>query len=144
MAQELIQIFVVHVYTQGAMASQFMVDCTSWGANLVYLGETSPFVVRIGDAQTGVAIGYGACIPSPNLLLTIKYLGTGTSRPCSYCQVVPHPAAIPAEVLVVDCADPPNLLAATGGDVVVNPDPTCYCDIPVEETNWGCVKALYQ
>jgi hypothetical protein len=33
---------------------------------------------------------------------------------------------------------------ATGGDIVVNPDGSCMCDIPVESTTWGKIKELYK
>jgi len=140
----LVTIYVFHMYTPGATASQFMVDHVSWGAGtLTYLGETSPYGVIIGNSQTGISIAYGACVPSPNVLLTINYFGSGLTPPCSYIQVMPDPAAIPREIWVVDCQTPPNKAIATGGDVVVNPDPSCFCNVPVEETTWGRVKALY-
>ena len=140
----LLTVYVVHMWTPGATASQFMVNHWSWGAGtLIYVGEVSPYGVIIGNSQIGVSIAYGACVPSPNLLLTINYFGSGLSAPCSYIQVVPDPGAIPPEIWVVDCQTPPNKAIATGGDVVVNPDQSCFCNVPVQETTWGKVKALY-
>ncbi|MCK4776515.1 MAG: hypothetical protein KAT30_17080, partial [Candidatus Krumholzibacteria bacterium] len=75
----------------------------------------------------------------------IDYFAQGLSPPCSYIQVVADPLAYdPPGIQVADCAFPPNVVNATGGDVVVNPDASCMCNIPVEETTWGKVKALYR
>jgi hypothetical protein len=140
------RIYVVHVNTPGAYGAQFRVDHVSWGANLTYLTEsvTWPYVA-VGSSITGIQIGYGGCIPSPNMIMYIDFWGSGQSPPCSYIQVVPHLTATPPGILVPDCNYPDfNLVNATGGDVVVNPDASCHCDIPVHETTWGQVKALYQ
>jgi hypothetical protein len=141
----LVIVYVVHVYTPGATAAQFKVDHLSWGAGtLTYLAEfATPPYIPIGNSQTGITIAYGSCQPSPNMIMTIQYFGSALTPPCSYIQVVPDPAANPPGILVAECT-PPSLKVATGGDVVVNPDPTCFCNIPVEETTWGQVKALYQ
>ena len=142
---ELIIVYAIHVYTPGATGAQFMVDHMSWGASLTYLSEISPYPSVIGNSQTGITISYDGCLSSPNLILRINFLGSGLSAPCSYIQVVPDPGAVPPGIYVTDCASPvPNLLTATGGDVVVNPDASCMCDIPVQETTWGQVKALYR
>ena len=142
-APGLISIYVVHVYTPGATGSQFRVDCASGGAVLTYLADQSPFLI-IGNSQTGIAVAYGGCYASPINMLTVLYLGNGTSPSCSYCRVVPDPIAVPLEILVSDCQDPPNLLISTGGTLIINPNPSCYCDIPVEETSWGQIKSLYK
>jgi hypothetical protein len=142
----LVVVYVVHMYTSGATGAQFRVDHMSWGAGtLMWIADAvTPPYVPVGNSQTGIQIGYGLCMISPNLILQIQYLAQGLSPPCSYIQVVSHPTATPPGILVADCAIPPILWPATGGDVVVNPDPTCMCDIPVQETTWGQIKALYQ
>jgi hypothetical protein len=140
----LVIIYVVHVYTPGATAAQFMVVC-AWGSLMTYLAETpTPPYICIGNSQTGVACAYGGCVPSPNVIMTLTFFGSGISAPCSYCQVMADPSATPPGIYVTDCASPPNLLNATGGDVVINPIPGCFCNIPVEETSWGHIKNLYQ
>jgi hypothetical protein len=138
----LVHIYVVHVYTYGATGSQFMIDCTS-GFAPVYLTEFSPYIT-IGNSQTGVAIAYGSCVPSPHTILDIHYFGQGLSQDCSSCRVVPDPYAMPPQILVADCQDPPNLLIATGGEIWINPDGSCHCLIPVQETSWGQIKSLYK
>ncbi len=145
-APGLITLYVVHVYSPGATASQFRLDCTTYnpGAGWTHLGETYPYTAVIGNTQTGVAIAYGYCVPSPNLLTTINYFGSGLAQTCAFCQIVDDPGAVPPGIYVADCADPPNVVAATGGTLMINPDETCYCNIPAEETSWGQLKALYK
>ncbi|UCH83319.1 MAG: hypothetical protein JSW50_12775 [Candidatus Latescibacterota bacterium] len=136
----LIPIYVVHLWSPGATAAQYKVAPFN-GAAMLWLSDTTIYPVNIGNSQTGIATGFGVCVPSPNHILTINYFGQGLSASCSHYQVVPDPLAVPSGILVVDCAD--NILIATGGDVVVNPTSTCYCDVPVEKSTWGKIKELY-
>ncbi len=141
----LVSVYVVHVFAPGATEARFKVDHLSWGAGmLTYLSEyVTPPYIGLGIPTTGITIIYGSCQSSPNMILTITYFGSGLTPPCSYIQVVPDPTAIPPGIYMKECT-PPSLKISTGGAVVVNPDATCMCDIPVEETTWGQVKALYQ
>ncbi len=144
-APALITTYVVHVYTPGATASQWRLDCVTWNnGGWSYLGETSPYTAVIGNSQTGIAIAYGYCAASPNLLLTVNWFGSGLASTCQFCQIVDDPTAVPPGIYVADCEDPPNVVTATGGDVVINPIEGCFCNIPAEETSWGQLKALYQ
>ncbi len=144
-APGLLTLHVVHVYTPGATGSQFRLDCSTWNNGFwTYLGETFAFPTVIGNTQTGIAIAYGYCASSPNLLVTVNYFVQGLAGTCQFCQIVADPNAIPPGIYVADCSDPPNVVTATGGDVVINPEPGCYCDIPAQQTSWGQLKALYQ
>jgi hypothetical protein len=138
----LVHIYVFHIYTSGATASQFMIYCTS-GVAMTYLAEHSPYIT-IGNSQSGVAIAYGACVPSPHMVLDIQYFGQGLSQECSSCRVVPDPLAMPPQILVADCQEPPNLLTSIGGEIWINPDGSCHCLIPIQETSWGQIKSLYK
>lgn len=150
-APGLVVVYVVHVYAIGATAAQFSVDDVTWsGGAMTPLAEavTNPFI-KIGTCAnslggTGCAIAYGGCYASPNMILTIQYFGSGLTPNCRYIQVMPDPSATPPGIYVTDCSDPPLLMGADGGAMVINPDPTCLCDIPVEETSWGQIKSLYK
>ena len=145
-----IMVYVVHVFSPGATAAQFIVNDVSWGNLMIFLAEAAtPPYIKIGTCTMsggggGCAIAFGMCVPSPNMMLTITYFAQGMTGPCSYIQVMADPSAMPPGIYVTDCSSPPILLNATGGDVVVNPDATCMCNIPVEETTWGQIKSLYQ
>ncbi len=141
----LLQLYVVHVWTPGATAAQFRLDCTSWNNGAwTYIGETWYYATVIGNTQTGAAVAYGYCAPSPNALVQVNYFVNGLAGDCQFCQIVADPNAVPPGIYVADCSDPPIVNPATGGDVVINPTPGCYCNIPAEETSWGQLKALYK
>ncbi len=144
-APGLLQLHVVHVYTPGATAAQFKLDCTSWGpTGWTYLGEAWPYTTTIGNTQTGAAVAYGACLSGPIYLVAVQYYVQGLTPPCSFCQIVADPTATPPGIYVADCSDPPNVVTATGGDVVINPVEGCFCNIPAQETSWGQLKAFYK
>jgi hypothetical protein len=150
-APGLLLVYVIHVFSPGATAAQFIVNDVTWLAGtLTPLAEaaTAPYI-KIGTCAMslgggGCAIAFGSCVGTPNMMLTIQYFGSGLEPPCGYIQVMADPSATPPGIYVTDCSSPPLLLNATGGDVVVNPDPSCFCNIPVEETSWGNIKNLYK
>jgi hypothetical protein len=142
----LVNIYVVHVLTTGATSAQFMVNPVD-GAYLIFLGDIIPYpYIAFGNSQVGISVGFGGCKPSPNLILTMQYFGQGISLVCSSYRVFPDPIATPpGEIWVGDCVTPyPNQMPASGGLIYVNPDLTCTCTIPVKETTWGGLKALYR
>jgi hypothetical protein len=121
----LVTVYVFHLYSPGATGAQFKVE-SGPGVTLLFIGETSPYLT-IGQSENGIAIAFQGCYTSPNHLLTINYIGNGTSEICSQMEVVPDPTATIPGIYVTDCADPPNLLTATGGGLVVNPESYCMC-----------------
>jgi hypothetical protein len=136
----LIQVYMVHVNTPGASASQFMLQTPpGW----VHLGDIWNFPTIIGTSVTGVSIGYGGCYSSPICLGYANFLGA-VSPPCTYFGIVPDPGALSGLIEAVDCAIPANKVFPTGGQGIVNNDGSCSCSVPVEETTWGQLKALYQ
>lgn len=131
--------YAVHVNAV-AVASQFSAPKPAC-MTATYLSDTAAFPVTIGNSQTGVAIGYGACQVSPTLVLTINYFTTGTTPACCYYPVYPDPAAESGQIEVVLCDN--SLVFATGGVGIVNADGTCLCDVPARQSTWGKVKSLY-
>ena len=140
----LLTLYVVHNWTPGSTASQWKMDMGS--TVLTFLGETYPFPTVIGNTQVGISIAYGGCFTGPILLATINFFANGISPICSYITVVPDPLAPSGNIEVVDCAVPAAKSFGTGGQFIINPDPStgCTCAWPVQESTWGGVKALYQ
>lgn len=137
---EFVNVFVVHVSSPGATQSKFKVVQTD-GANMIYFGDTvNPLYSGVGNTQTGITITYDTCTASPHWIASIHYFGNASSE-CSRVKVVPHPGE--TGVLAWDCAGPPNQQVATGGSMRVNPNAWCNCTVPVWETTWGQIKALY-
>jgi len=138
----LVTIYVVHAFVPGATASQFSAPLPACATGMIYLADSQVFPVTIGNSQTGVSIGYGACYSSPIHILTIQFLGQGLSDCCPYA-VLPHPEAPSGQVEAVDCNN--QLTIATGVSSIVSTQfYDCPCGvIKVEETTWGQVKAMY-
>ena len=135
-------LFVVHVNSPGATQSKFQVVEAN-GASLVYFGDSYPPGYTVsGNTQTGITITYPTCTLSPHWIVSMLYFASSSSAPCGIVKVVPHPGE--TGVLAWDCAVPPNQQVASGWSLILNPDGSCTCaTIPVEETTWGQIKALY-
>jgi hypothetical protein len=136
--------YIVHVYTTGATACQFVAKKPTC-VTATYLSDTAPFPVTIGNSQVGISIGYGTCRVGPIYVLGINYFTTGTTPACCYYKVTCDPLGVDAcasgNIDIVDCAFQSAL--ATAGTGIVNANMTCNCNVPANETTWGGVKALY-
>ena len=136
-----IQVEVLHVHHDGATAAQFKldVDNTGW----THLGDMFNFATVIGSSITGTSVAYGACLTIPVHLVTVSFAGTSVP-PCTYISIVPDPTAPTGKIEAVDCGWPDwQKIFPTGGEAIVNSTPQCNCSVPVEDTTWGGVKALY-
>ena len=133
----LVQVYVWHIYSPGAIASEWMLDVTEVGWS--HLGDLKVLeFLYIGTSVLGVSVAYGSCLTDNFLLMTVNFFGT-SADPCGLIGIVAAPTK--AGVRSVDCAE--NPLFIPGGQGRVNPDGTCTCAVPVEETTWGNIKALY-
>ncbi len=137
----LVQVYLAHVFTDGATASQFKLDAPlSW----THLGDTWNFTTVIGTSIAGVSVAYGACFTGPIALGVVNFFG-GAVAGCTFMSIIPDPGAPSGQIEAVDCALPdPNKLFPTGGGARINPDGTCQCNVPVQDTTWGGIKALYK
>jgi hypothetical protein len=132
-------IWVYHALTGGAKASK-------WAApqpacfNALYLADVDVYGVSLGSSQVEKDIGYGVCEVGTFQILGINYLSFGGGAVCCEYPVVPAPSL--GIVQAVDCADV-EVTSGSGASGTINPDGTCPCAVPTEETTWGTVKALY-
>jgi len=141
-APGLLPIYVFHTLTLGATACQFAAPVPSCMTAAIWLSDTALYPVTIGNSQSGVAIGYGVCLPGPIQVLTINVFGQGLSQTCCEYFVIPDPNVASGQIEVVDCAN--DLLFATGGVGYVNADPNmCGCEPATEAATWGGIKAIY-
>lgn len=136
----LLSVYVVHWGEPygGATACQYSAPKPACFTG-IYLSDMNPFAVTIGNSQTGVSIGYGACRQYPIHVQTILFFGQGTSVCCFY-PVLPDPNEPSGQVMTVDCSQ--QLVPVKGGATVINFTYGCY-SVPAEETSWGRVKSLY-
>lgn len=109
---------------------------SSAGFTGVWLDETSSYTV-VGTSPVGVQIGFPHCVALPTRVLSVRYTTFGTSAPCSGLQVVEHPVH---GLWGIDCDF--QVQVTVGEKLTINPDATCS-PVPVRETTWGRIKALY-
>jgi hypothetical protein len=146
--QGVVNLYVVHTLGAGATAVQFKLQ-PSAGFGATFIGDTYPFELYLGNSQTGISIAYGDCLSGTVVVLGVTYLFLGSSDTCSYIDVVGDPAEVnyPGEPIVADCL--PMFERAVhpiqGTRFMVNPDQICRCvlPVPVRESTWGQIKALY-
>jgi hypothetical protein len=156
------QYYVVHTNTLGATACQFSAP-KPWCLLATYLSDAPIFPVTIGNSQTGVSVGYGACRSGFIHVLTLQFFTQGLSPNCCCYFVQPDPLVPSRRIEVVDCAF--QIVYANGGWGYINALPRCVCDlcatgayspecgggwedclnppVPVRESTWGAVKHVY-
>lgn len=143
-APGIITVNVIHKHTVGGTASQWAINLGG-GATLTFTGLTAaPGMLMLGTPPTDVSIAYGGCVTGDFLIATASYFGAGTSPPCSFINFGASPLSpIPGEVAMVDC-DFTTLNVVPTGQANINPNVNCQCDVAVNETTWGGIKALYR
>jgi hypothetical protein len=116
-----VQVYIIHAYTDGAVASQFKLDVS--GTGWTHMNDAWNFPMAIGQSINGVSIAYGACLTGPIAVGTINF--TGASAPDDTAiRIVPDPAV--EYIQVVDCDS--RTVFAAGGTAYVNSDLDCVCE----------------
>ena len=145
-------VYVTHSVS-GAIAVRFRV-APRW-STVTYVSETHSFPMTVGNAEDGMTVCYGSCRPGSFLVATLTYMSYGTSAPCGLLEVVPHPLAEVPEVQ--ECngqvfqSAARNIHVGSGGcgcpdgaSIPGEPHPFSCEPLPVHESTWGAIKALYQ
>ena len=141
-ANKIVQVYVVHMFAPEANCAQFSVPVPECAFGLTWLSDDYVFPINVGESPTGIALCRGVCYSSPFHILTINYWGMGTSLDCCVLTVEPDPREVPPVLIMTDCNH--DIHTAIGGSAIINPDETCPClNVPLEETTWGRVKAMY-
>jgi len=136
----LLSVYIVQLtYSEGMTASQFAAPKPACFL-ASYLSDTAVFPVTIGSSQTGVAVGYGACLNGPIHVLTINYFVEGLTADCCFYPTVPHPDIPSGKIEAVNCNN--EIVFLTGGLGVINPDAR-DCTNAVVPTTWGKIKSTY-
>jgi hypothetical protein len=139
---DFVAVQVVHRGATGATGVRFGLAMSSglvWAAWFA----TSDFAITGHPAGSGLTVDYGACLHGDILVAEVVYQ-VGGSQNCSYLTPVAHGDATSGVIEVTLCDG--SVVAGGGRPLTVNldhcPDPWCLI-VPVEETTWGRVKALY-
>ena len=137
-------VYFFHTHTDGATASQFKLELPASGV-YNHFGDLWQFQTVIGSSISGVSVAYMVCQGQNNDI----YLGSatfGTVTPAGVCEmlsIIPDPGAPSGLVEIIDCTATKYTIPV-GGVGRVNSDGSCQCEIvPVQETTWGGIKALY-
>jgi len=132
--------------TSGTTGSQFIITPDP-GVTLLWFADQNPLSpggLVIGASNTGVSLAYGACKTTDLHVLTVVYFTSPTKSPaCSFLSVLPDPASISGQVQIVNCQNISNFIPS-GGQAILNNDGSCSCNVPVQQSNWGQIKALYE
>ena len=118
---------------------------TGGGFTGVYVGETVPWEMWRGNTQDGLEVVLGQCEFPPRLLATVQYSTDGMSPSCAWLEVVGHPLYDDA-IVVADCnSGMHEIYTYCRLTVIRSWDDRRTCGlVPVEESTWGRVKALYR
>ncbi len=147
-ASGLMTVYVVLENAGETTGVEYQVQNNS-GGGLMYIADQNSYTLVIGNANDGVAIVFdGACLGAGGAQVEVqKVLYTVLFDPaaCASLDIVPDPGALSGNIERTDCQSPPNTFNPAGGKLTFNADGTCPCGSanPVEETNWGRIKALY-
>jgi len=133
-------VYVFHVNALGATGVQFSVPNPPC-SQLTYIGDLHVFNISFGDSQNGVAVAYGTCRTGTFMIMQIAYATNGLTDPCCSYPIQPDTRE-PSEIIGVDCNF--EQYAMSGSPAIINPNATCQCSVPVEDTSWGQIKSLYQ
>ena len=138
-------IHVIHV-TDGAMGCKFMAprpECLTGAIFVCDQVVVPPPACGCGDSQTGMTFEYGFCRSGAIEIMRMVYRRGLDMDPCCAYPLLPYPDSPGGQLLVTDCES--NEVPAIGLVATVQGDSSCPCGypVPVEETTWGSVKALF-
>ena len=132
--------YFVHVNAVGASGSQWAAPAPTC-LSAVRLADLAVFAVNLGNTTAGITIGYGICKVGTFHIMTALYQVLAPASACCRWSVVADPSLSSGKIEIPDCLF--NLTYGTGGQGILNSNPTCNCNVPTEDTTWGQVKALY-
>jgi hypothetical protein len=144
------QAFVIHKLNAGSTGAQLGIVDTSGPSNL-FLGYLTDKL--IGGPLNNLSIGYPGCLGGDVLIMTLEWLVLpGGQYTCANnVQIVAAtnpPAGYEGHIVNVLCDY--TYEVASGGTLWVGPSagdcvPPTGCEpVPVAETTWGGIKALYR
>jgi hypothetical protein len=138
---QVIQYYVVHNLTPATQASRFRAPIPECMIGAFFLSDETMWPIKIGLVTEGTLVGYGGCVSSPILVMTINIFAQGLTGDCCLYPILPDPSGVTGEVEAQGCDGVWRWASTVTG--VINPTPTCWCEVATEVTTWGKIKALY-
>lgn len=147
--QGLCTIYIVHDDLAGGSqysAVRFKIDNNDFTGT--WVGDNTSFQT-VGNSQSGISVVYSGCLQPPVLALAVTYACEGTSG-CTTVSLVPDPGSLQGQIEAYDCDDqlvsPPVVAELCVNGSLVEDDfiGFCSCQVPVEPSTWGAIKAVYE
>jgi hypothetical protein len=142
-----VQFFMYHLESPGMTAIEFKLDLTGflWSQ---YLGDLSPFALKIGNFADGISIAYQTCLAGTIYLGKTVYDSRGLTPTCHriYITKNPNSGAPGATTPMGAGCNGVGWVQIAGSYGTFNDDGSCPCPSSTapEETSWGKIKSLYQ
>jgi len=136
----LVTTYVVHKIGpgDGTTGVRFRIEPPA-GATWSYAAFSTTFT-PVGQANVDLAIGYGGCQTLTFSVGSALWVSLVAAPACSWVTIK---EGLTGVVLATDCAFQ-EWTMPTPGQAIANPNVTCPCDIAVQSSTWGQVKALYR
>jgi len=135
-----LNVYFVHVNALGATASQWAAPAPAC-FSAIRLADLPVFSVNFGNTSVGITVGYPTCKTGTFHIMTALYQVLGAPAACCRWYVIPDPSLASGKIEIPDCAY--VMAYGTGGQALVGAMcPTC--NVPLEDTTWGQMKALYE
>jgi len=155
----LVEVYIGHsLFYEGNTGARFRLDLGGVEWTLL---QTRSLYWTTGDPLTGITVCYESCVTNPVVILELLFWGS-LAPECSVIRIAGHP--VDGHIWGLDCES--NMVPASGFQAVVNPTSQCWCTVgnestaveqsakrvpanfcavvPVEDTTWGTIKALYR
>jgi len=135
-----LNVYFVHVNSLGATASQWAAPAPTC-MTAIRLADIPVFAVNFGNTAAGITVGYPVCKTGTFHIMTSLYqVAVGPTQCCRWF-VIADPSLESGKIEIPDCDY--VMAYGTGGQALVGSMcPTC--NVPVEDTTWGQMKALYE
>jgi hypothetical protein len=151
-----ISIYMYAEHAEGVFGVQFRAPLPECWTGAVWLGDIVDVnKVPMGNTQidmglTVATVAGGSC-PDPEdqhhaFLGIMNFMVQGTGESCCVYPVLKAADLHPEFPGPIGVTCDSQLLGVEAGYAVINPDMSCQCTqpLPVEETTWGRIKALYK
>jgi hypothetical protein len=146
-----VEVHIIVFNVIGLNAIQFAAPKPNCWTGATWVSDNIPTPVTIGDTQDtviGLAIAWGGlCLDGPAYVGSMTFSTLGNAPPCCSYPILKATGDLHPEIdgpIAVLCSDPQHVAGVTA-NAVINPESQCACvqPVPVEESTWGAIKALY-
>lgn len=140
------RLHMIHIGTVPRNSVAFRALTPSCWPDGVWLGDIvpDPLLKLESTHASGIIINYPDCATVPGYLGYMNFYAPTPVQPCCTYPLTPHLGSGTGTVLVIHCNGSTH--EPSVGALVINPDASCGCSgpVPVAETTWSRIKAMYR